>query len=321
MASETTGAAPRQVIDVHHHLCTASYVDLVSSRTSLRPIQQRVLRNGTPGKSLEDMDRAGVATAMVSLTTPGVWFGDAAEARRLARACNEHFASVVADHAGRYGMYAVLPLPDIDGSLKEIEYALDTLKADGIGLYTSYENKHLGDASFAPILAELDRRKALVYTHPVRPDCCVGLLPGITEAAIEYGTDTTRTIVSLLFSGAASRYAGIRWIFSHAGGTLPFLIGRFINLAKSPDFAPVLPEGPLPILRKFFYDTAQAAHPGAMPSLLNLVSIAQVLFGTDFPYGAAGEQRDGLAACGLSAGDIQAIEYGNARRLLPRCAA
>ena len=321
MTAETARAPRREAIDVHHHLCTASYVDLVSSRTDLRPLQQRVLRNGTPAKSLEDMDRAGVATAMVSLTTPGVWFGDAAEARQLARACNEHFAKVVADHPGRYGMYAVLPLPDIDGSLKEIEYALDTLKADGIGLYTSYENKHLGDASFAPVLAELNRRKALVYTHPVRPDCCIGLLPGITEAAIEYGTDTTRTIVSLVFSGAASRFPDIQWIFSHAGGTLPFLIGRFINLAKSPEFSALLPDGPLPILRKFFYDTAQAGHPGAMPSLLNMVAITQVLFGTDFPYGAALAQRDGLADCHLSAADIAAIEYGNARRLLPRRAA
>jgi len=309
-----TGA---RIVDVHHHLASGSYVDAVSGKVDLRPIQQRILRNGAPQQSLEDMDRAGVATAMISLTTPGVWFGDVALAKRLARDCNDHFARIVADHPGRYGMFAVLPMPDIDATLAEIDYALGQLKADGVAFFTSYGTRHLGDASFTPVLEELNRRKALAYTHPCRPDCCAPLLPEITESAIEYGTDTTRTIVSLLFSGAAGRFPDIRWIFSHAGGTLPFLIGRFMGLARSPEFAPRLPQGVLPLLRRFYYDTAQSAHKGAMPSLLNLVAVSQVLFGTDFPYSTAALHVEGLAQCGFSAADLQAIYRGNAASLLP----
>jgi predicted TIM-barrel fold metal-dependent hydrolase len=301
-------------------LATERYVDLVAEKAHLPPYQRQMLLNGTAAKSLEDMDRNGVATSILSLTTPGVWFGDAAEARRLARELNEHFAKVAAEHKGRYGHFAVLPMPDIDGSLAEIEYALDHLKADGIAFYTSYGNKHLGDATFTPVLEELNRRKALAYTHPCRPDCCAGLLPEITDSAIEYGTDTTRTIASLVFSGAATRFPDIRWIFSHAGGTMPFLIGRFVGLAQSPQFARHLPDGVLPVLRRFYYDTAQVAHQGAMSSLMTLVAISQVVFGTDFPFRNAADHVKGLGDCGFTADELTAIEHVNAGRLIPRLA-
>jgi 6-methylsalicylate decarboxylase len=313
--------ADRPIVDVHHHLCAPTYVDEVSRLTGLHPYAEKTLRNGTPQKSLEDMDRAGVTRSIVSLTTPGVWFGDVAEARRLARQCNEHFAKVVSDHPQRYGMFAVLPMPDVAGSLKEIEYALDTLKADGIAFYTSYNDRHLGDPEFAPVFAELNRRKAVVYTHPRRPDCCANLLPEISEAIIEYGTDTTRTIASLLFSGTAARCPDIRFLWSHAGGTMPFLIGRFHAVAAMPQFARHLPRGVLHELQRFFYDLAQASNPGATSSLMQLVKISQVLFGTDFPYQTAASHLKGLGECGFSAGDRRAIEYENAAALLPRCRA
>lgn len=313
-------AKSSRIVDVHHHLCSSAYVDVVSRKTSLRPFQLRTLRNGSPEKSLEDMDRAGVRMSMISLTTPGVWFGDAAEACRLARETNEYFARVVADHPGRYGMFAVLPLPDIDGSLKEIDYALDTLKADGIAFYTSYRNTHLGDAAFAPIFAELHRRKAFAYTHPCRPDCCLPMLPEITEAAIEYGTDTTRTIASLVFSGTAARFSDVKYHFSHCGGTMPFLIRRFLALAKMPELAERVPEGVMPLLRKFYYDTAQATSPGPIAALMQLISISQLLFGTDFPYGGAAEQLAELEDCGLSKDDLASVVSGNAAAVLPRCA-
>ncbi|HUZ73529.1 MAG TPA: amidohydrolase family protein [Stellaceae bacterium] len=313
--------ADRPIVDVHHHLCPPVYLDVAVQRADIRPFQVQTLKNGSPEKSLEDMDRAGVTRAIVSLTTPGVWFGDAAEARRLARQCNEHFAKVVADHPRRYGMFAVLPLPDVEGSLKEIEYALDTLKADGIGLYTSYNDRHQGDPAFAPVFEELNRRKAVVYTHPCRPDCCVNMLPEISEAIIEYGTDTTRTIASLLFSGMAARCPDISFLWSHAGGTMPFLIGRFQAVAALPNFAARLPKGLMNELRRFHYDLAQAANPGATASLMKLVTISQVLFGTDFPYQTAASHLQGLGECGFSAADRRAIEYDNAARLLPRCRA
>jgi predicted TIM-barrel fold metal-dependent hydrolase len=312
---------PATIIDTHHHLCSAAYVEFVKRKTGLPPFVEKVLLSASPQKSLEDMDRAGVTRSFASLTTPGVWFGDAAEARRLARDCNEHFARIVADHPTRYGMFAVVPMPDVEGTLREIDYALGTLKADGIGFFTSYGDTHLGDAAFAPVFEELNRRKAVVYTHPRRPDCCAPLLPEISEAIIEYGTDTTRTIASLVFSGMASRCPDIRFLFSHAGGTMPFLIGRFIGLAQSPQFAARLPHGVLHELKRFYYDLAQASNPGATSSLMKLVDISQVLFGTDYPYATAAWHLEGLSQCGFSAEETRAIHYDNAARILPRCRA
>jgi 6-methylsalicylate decarboxylase len=311
-------ASAKAVVDTHHHICSSAYLEMVKSRNGIHPYAEQVLRRASPEKSLEDMDKAGVSRSIMSLTTPGVWFGEANEARKITREVNEYFAKLVSDHRGRYGMFAAIPLPDVEGSLKEIEYALDTLKADGIGLFTSYGEKHLGDAAFAPVFAELNRRKAVVYTHPRRPDCCAPLLPEISEAIIEYGTDTTRTIASLVFSGTAARCPDINFIFSHAGGTMPFLIGRFIGLSHSPQFKGRMPNGVLHELQRFYYDLAQAANPGATSSLMKLVKITQVLFGTDYPYSTSAEHIEGLARCGFSEGDLRAIHYENAARLLPR---
>jgi predicted TIM-barrel fold metal-dependent hydrolase len=311
-------SSDKLIVDTHHHMCAGAYVDFVKAKFGLVPYVERILRNGSAEKSLEDMDKGGVARSIMSLTTPGVWFGDVAEGRRLSREVNEHFAKTVADHPKRYGMFAVLPLPDVEGSLRELEYALDTLKADGIGLFTSYQDRYLGDAAFAPVFDELNRRKAIVYTHPKRADCCVNLLPEVSEAVIEYGTDTTRTIASIVFSGTAARCPDIKFLFSHAGGTMPFLIGRFIGLAQQPNLAQRLPHGVLHELQRFYYDLAQASNPGATSSLMKLVKISQVLFGTDFPYNTAAAHIEGLSHCGFTPDEMKAIYYDNAARLLPR---
>ena len=300
-------------IDVHHHLCPPDYLAAVSRHQPMVPI----LAAWSLQKSLDDMAQAGVATAMLSITTPGFWFGDAGETRRLVRLCNDYAARLVADHPGRFGLFAALPLPDVEGSLREIEYSLDTLKADGIGLYTDYEAKYLGDPAFSPVLAELNRRKCVVYTHPVCPDCCKNLVPGVSEASIEYGTDTTRTIASLVFSGAVARYGDIEFIFSHAGGTMPFLIERFDRLALNPATKAQLPRGLRHELARFHYDTAQSANPSALSCLLKIASVSQVLYGTDFPFRTSIAHVEGLRACGFSPAELSAIERDNALRLLP----
>ena len=301
-------------IDVHHHFCPPEYHAAVSRHQPIVPI----LAGWSLQKSLDDMAAAGVATAILSITTPGFWWGDAAETRSLVRLCNDHGARLVADRPSKFGLFAALPLPDIDSSLKEIEYALDTLKADGIGLYTDYDMKYLGDPAFAPVLDELNRRKCVVYTHPVCPDCCKNLVPGIPEAAIEYGTDTTRTIASLVFSGAAARYGDIEFIFSHAGGTMPFLIERFDRLALHPVSRVNMPHGVRHALAQFHYDTAQVANPSTLGCLLQIVAVSQVLYGTDFPFRTSIEHVEGLAKCGFSPAELGAIERGNALELLPR---
>ncbi len=302
-------------IDVHHHLAPPRYIAELAPKQILQP----PTRNWTPARSLEDMDRAGVATAITSITTPGVWFGDSAATRRLARECNEYAARLVVDFPGRFGAFAAMPMPDVESSLREIAYALDTLKADGVGLFTSYGDKWLGDPAFTPVMEELNRRKALLYTHPTAATCCRNLVPDIPPPVIEYGTDTTRTIASLVFSGTAARFPDIRFIFSHAGGTMPFLTERFTRLPlANKELESRVPKGVVYELRKFHYDTAQAAHPMALASLLKLVPVSQVLFGTDFPFRNSEDHVKGLIDYGFNASDLRAIDRENTLRLLPR---
>ena len=307
----------RTRIDVHHHFIPQFHAESMAKpgrRAGAAPLAW------SPASSIEDMDKNGIATAILSAVQPGVWYGDnLEEARRLSRDLNEFAARTIQDHPGRFGLFAVIAPPDVDGSLKEIEYALDTLKADGIGLFTSYQDKYLGDPLFAPVYEELNRREAVIYVHPTAPDCCRGLVPGIPVGSIEYATDSTRTIAHIVFSGTATKYPDIRWIFSHSGGTLPFLTGRFMRLYEESRPAH-LPNGPMPEFAKFNYELAQGNTPGQLAALLKMVPISRVMYGTDFPFRGGAEVNDGIAAYGFSAGDVRAIERGNAIALLPRLA-
>jgi predicted TIM-barrel fold metal-dependent hydrolase len=266
------------------------------------------------------MDKSGIATSITSLINPGMqaWIGDVAGFSKIARESNEYAAQLARDYPGRFGSFASIPFPDVKGSLREIEYALDTLKADGIYLWTSYGGKLLGDPDFFPILEELNRRKVAVYTHPATPACCAKIMPYISINAIEGPVDTTRTMVSLMFQGGAARFPDIRWIFSHSGGVTPFLLSRFErHVADTKDIKQVLPNGLMHELRKFYYDTAQGNHEGALLALLKLVPPSQVLYGTDFPFRDGAEVIGGLTKHGFSASDLMAIDRGNALRLFP----
>ena len=264
------------------------------------------------------MDKSGVATAMISTSEPSVWFGDNDAARKLARECNDFGARLMSDHPGRFGMFSTLPLPDVDGSLREIEYSQDTLKADGVCLMTSYQGKYPGDPAFEPVMNELNRRKAVVFLHPVKAECCKDLQPELAPALIELGTDTTRAIASLIFDGTASRYPNIRFIFSHGGGTMPYLMTRFAALAARPDIAKRLPNGLLYEVQKIYYDTASLYGPYPWPTLLKLAPVSHILFGTDFPFLSAREVAKGVSGAGLKLSELQAIERENALNLFPR---
>ena len=307
-------------IDVHHHPSPPSYLAARDRRNRSSAFKQD---QWSPARSLEDMDRAGVSTAVLSLPHPAnIWPEERNEAARLAREWNEYMASLARDHPGRFGVFAALPVLDIDASLAEAVYALDVLGAYGIGLMTNIGTRWLGDPHYAPLFAELNRRGALVYTHPVAPTCCQNLIPGLGDATIEYGTDTTRAIARVIFSGSAVRCPKIRFIFSHAGGTMPFLAERLIRAPSlgPPELAACVPNGVLHELQKFHYDTAQASHRYAMASTREVVPVSQLLFGTDFPYRTAEEHRHGLAQCGFSDAELHAIGRGNAERLMPRLA-
>jgi 6-methylsalicylate decarboxylase len=306
------GAKPSR-IDVHHHLMYPGYLDEVAGRRAGSTFKW------SPQMSLEDMDKSGIAVSVLSLIQPSAVTTDVEKGRRIARASNEFGAQLARDHKGRFASFATLPLLDVDGSLKEIAYALDTLKADGIGIMTSYQDKYLGDASFAPVWEELNRRKAVIYTHPLSPDCCRNIKSEVPPAVVEYATDTTRTIASLVFSGTAARYPDLRWIFSHSGGTMPFLLSRFVRheLDMKEKAARAMPKGVMYELKKFHYDTAQGNHSGALAALMKIVTPSQVLFGTDFPFRDGAEEIDGLASFKFAPGDLRAIERDNALKLLP----
>jgi 6-methylsalicylate decarboxylase len=186
----------------------------------------------TPHKALAEMDANSVATAIVSITSPGIWFGDVQAGRTLARKCNEYMAQLVSDYPGRFGFFAAVPLPDTEGSLQEITYALDTLKADGIGLMTNYGDKWPGDPAYAAVFDELNRRRAVVFVHPAAPNCCKNLVPHVPTAFTEFPYDTTRAVTSLLYSGSLARLRDIHFIFCHAGGTIPMLAGRIAELGR-----------------------------------------------------------------------------------------
>lgn len=306
-------AAPFR-IDMHHHLTPPDYVAGVGNRARV----PKPALDWTLAKTIDDMDSAGVQTAMLSITTPGLWFGDAGASAKLSRSCNEYAAKLCIENKGRFGSFAAMPMPNVDATLAEIAFAFDTLRADGVSMFTSYEGKWLGDAAFVPVFDELNRRKAIVSVHPTTAACCGNLIPYIPDTVVEFGADTTRTIASLVFSGATDRWPDIKFIFSHAGGAMPFLIERFEFLARAPQAARMVPNGVRTTLRKFFYDTAQTSNPAAMGALRQLVEPTQIVFGSDFPYRTGLEHVTGLSNCGFTDADLKKIERDNALAMMPR---
>jgi 6-methylsalicylate decarboxylase len=316
----------RRLVDTHHHYYPREIIDAwqnYMSRYSEGRLQASVA-NWAPSSSLEEMDKSGVGTSILSLASiPGVWFGlDASGMRRMSRLCNEFAAKMVQDHPGRYGFFASLPMPDVDGSLAEIAYAFDTLKADGINLSTSFGDKWPGDPAYKPVFAELNRRKAVVFFHPYAPNCCGGLNSGVPPGVLEFPYDTGRAITSLLLSGSLAPQRDVRWLFSHGGGVMPMLAGRvaFFTAARK-DAAEIAPDGVLAELQRLYYDTANAAWPISMAGLLKMVPPSQVVFGTDFPYVPTTLQADALEKNGLSAEALAAIQRDNAAHLIPRLGA
>jgi predicted TIM-barrel fold metal-dependent hydrolase len=313
--------AARTLIDTHHHFYPEPYLATWDSWNAARRIPSFPAHaNWSRQRAVEGMDKAGIRVAMLSLpSTPGEWFDiGPQETVKMVRTCNDYGAGMVRDFPGRFGLLATLTMIDADATMKEIEYAFDTLKADGVGLQSSYGAKWLGDTAFRPIFEELNRRKALVYVHPVSGACCGNLATGAQPATIEVPFDTTRTVTSLLLSGTLAKQRDIRWLFSHAGGAIPVLAGR-INAfyANSPRRAEFAPDGIEAELQRLHYDTANAAFPATMAALLKFVPATQVTYGTDYPYFAL-DQSESLRQMGLPAADLANIESGSALRLIPR---
>jgi predicted TIM-barrel fold metal-dependent hydrolase len=299
-------------IDVHHHMLPPFYMDL---RRAVPDVG--AMPTWSPAKSVDDMEKNNVTTAMLSLAVSGVTFDVGEAGRALARKSNDYGAQLVKDHPTNFGLLAALPMPDPKGSLAEMEYALDTLHADGIALLSSYGDKWLGDAAYVPVFEELNRRKAVVFVHPSAPNCCANLQAHVPASTMEFLFDTTRTIESLLTNGTFSKFPNVQFIFSHGGGAMPVLANRMARTFPK-DLAGQVPNGVLYELKRQYYDTASASNPTSLSALMSVVPSSQVVFGSDFPFISAGEPAGDLMRSGLPENTIEAIEHNNAARLFER---
>ena len=308
-------------IDVHHHIFPRAIMDLTErlfpggGRQGPPP----TIKEWTPSLMLDEMDRNGVAIAIGSQPGPGPWMNTPAAARPIMRAWNEYASGLARDHRTRFGFFAMLAPPDVDGSLTEMAYALDVLKADGIGLHSNYDGKYLGDPAFAPLFDELQRRKATVYIHPTLAPCCGNAQPGIRTNMLEFPFDSTRNVVSLLFSGTLSRCPDVRFIISHAGGALPMMAGRIELLSSEyKGLAEKIPKGIPYELGRLYGDTAGTTSAASLAAAFAVMSRTHVLYGSDYPYLPIAGANSGLAASALAPDLLRAIERDNALALFPR---
>jgi len=320
-------AVPLRRIDFHHHFMPNQYILDEQTRFG-EPHGNSAEAAWSAEGAIDACDRAGVDFAFGSISTPGVWYGDIALGRKLARQWNEAAAQTVHEHPTRFGFFAPIPLPDIEGSLNEIEYAYSALHADGVNLLSNYSGKWLGDPAFAPVMEELERRKALVYVHPTFAPCCTkSMVPGLIAPMLEFPYDTTRTIVSLVTSGTTTRFPNIRFVFAHGGGALMGLYGRVEDLGSAPQFRDKFPAGMAAELRKLYYDTASLNAQTTLPALLSAVPSTQVLLGSDYPLAGAPPTNVMIAR---AVAEFEAykpspqlkalVERDNAKRLVPRIA-
>ncbi|MFI1422325.1 amidohydrolase family protein [Streptomyces sp. NPDC020731] len=312
-------------LDVHAHFLTDSYVRLAREAGHELPDGVPAWPTWSAAAHLELMDRCGIGTSMLSVSSPGVHFGDDTAARRLAREVNEAGAGTVREHPGRFGLFASLPLPDVDGALEEIAYAYDTLHADGVVLETNTHGTYLGDPDLEPVWAELDRRRAVVFLHPTSPVCWERSALGRPRPMVEFVFDTARTVTDLLMAGTLDRHRDLTVIVPHCGGALPVLADRIDGFMRM--FMPEGTEAPGAVeqLRRLHYDLAGPALPRQLPALLSLVGSDRLLYGSDHCWTPAAGVEDHVA--GLDAAPApdgatswRALTTANARRILPRTA-
>ncbi|MCF8590046.1 amidohydrolase [Gordonia sp. HY285] len=301
-------------IDVHQHLLPPLY---------RRVLDERGLTSGgwptpawDPRGAIAAMDHREITTGVLSVSAPGVHFGDDDDARQLARAVNDYQAELMKDRPERFGHFAVLTLPDVKGAIVEATYALEELKADGVVLLSNAQGTYLGDPSIEPLWEYLDTQAAVVFIHPAEPP--ITRLPGLPSPVVDYPFDTTRTAVHMVANGVMARHRRMRVILAHAGGFLPYAAERFTLAASFNTGA--TPEGIRRDLRSFYFDTALSS--SALPALLAFAAAGHVLYGSDFPFAPAPVRAEVDAELetyrGWQPGQLAALEHHNAEALFPR---
>ena len=310
-------------IDVHHHMLPDFFWRATNGNN---PVGGFLPAPWSKESALSYMDDAGTSVAINSISSPGVHMGDDAAARDLALRVNEFSAKLIQQRPDRFGGFAALPLPDVDGALRALEYGLDVLKLDGVVVFTNSRGVYLGDARFKPLFDELERRSAVVFVHPTAsPDPAAHNL-GLPDSLIDFTADTTRAVAQMLYNNTFARTPNIKYIFSHAGGTIPYLATRFSII----DEMKVIPGAQerstaADTFRRLYWDTAASWRPPVLRMLRSVVGMGQVLFGSDFPY----LRRDLAVACRhevekspeLDPEECRAVLAGNALKLFPRLAA
>src|SRR5215217_5427300 len=350
LTKEEQRMSPKR-IDVHHHLLTPEYIEELAKVGVVEaggvPLGQ--LERWKPEDSLAVMDRYGIETALLSVSSPGLCFGDAAKAREMARSLNEFAAGCARRWPGHFGFFATLPLPDVKAALSEMGYALDTLGAAGVGLLSNHEGIYLGDPRFEEVFAELDRREAVAFVHPTiftgseipSAHNAGSPVPTIQSSVLEFVFDTTRAVANLIPSETLKRYPNVRIILSHAGGAVPLFADRLIDrseivaLMRQAQAGRATPPSPetlvrmmgaatedaYELLRGLYYDTALSANPTVLGPLQRLVPASRILLGTDYPFAQEVGVRyslDGLAAYeGFGEEERATIESGTALKLFP----
>ncbi|GHO49498.1 amidohydrolase family protein [Ktedonospora formicarum] len=310
-------------IDVHHHVVPPFYVDALRQGGLIESIPGVPFPNWSLDATLAMLDKQGIASALLSISEPGVYFGEKVKAQALAHRVNIFLAELVQNHSTRLGGFAALPLPDVGAALREMEYALDTLKLDGVGLLSNYRGTYLGSPQFEELFAELNRRRVPIFIHPSTPPAKDQPLFGLPASLYEFPFDTTRMVVNMLYSGMLERYPNLRIILSHAGGTIPYLAKRIAHGAMLEKvMGERNPENLLAQLRRFYYDVAMSISPYALPSLQALADPSRILYGSDYPFvpepAIQHDLKELRAYNGFNPGEARLIERENALLLFPR---
>jgi predicted TIM-barrel fold metal-dependent hydrolase len=308
-----TGAAR---IDTHQHLIPPFYRKLLDDRGLTAggwPTPK-----WDPETAIAVMDEESIAVGVLSLSAPGTQLtNDPTVGRDLAREVNDYGAELSTSYPDRFGHFASLSLPDVDGAIDEVIYAMDVLHADGVVILSNAGGVYLGDARYEPLWAELDARSAVVFVHPTAP--VMDQIPGMPGPLLDYPFDTTRTAVHMVYNGVLSRYPRMKIILSHAGGFLPYAAYRFMGGAQ---FNPGLTtDSILTDLRRFYFDTALSASPSSLPSLLAFADPTHITYGSDYPFAPTSKPFNAVLDSYPMSEDLrQAINRGNALQLLPRFA-
>jgi len=308
-------------IDTHHHILPDFFWR--ETNDSHAPVGGLAPLQWSKEMMISFMDDAGIDVVVTSVSTPGVHLGDSEKARSLARRCNEFAAELVHDRPDRFASFACIPLPDIDASLEELSYALDVLRLDGLVLFTNSNGVYLGDAVLEPVFEELERRKAVVFVHPnPSPDAAAHSL-GLPDNLLDFPTDTNRAVAQMHYTNRFARTPNVKYIFSHAGGSIPYLAARFAIIDEMGFIAGGEQRGTAAdMFRRMYWDTALSASDPVFRMLRDVAGIDQVLFGTDFPYLrrdlAVNAKQRILASSELNHLEKHAVLGGNAARLFPR---